>query len=141
MLHFDSEGLMQDTISKHVSGNSAPRDFHFPFFLKSGNYVIRGKVRWISDDVAYVLVPYGTAMASRQRWEAIFDAPGRPCDSGIERRVSVQLIAASQCMDEDDEMEGLLLRLLDPRILTFSSSSPSQVERTSHEPDWANSVE
>ena len=75
--------------------------------------MVRGKVRWISDDAAYVLVPYGTAMTSRQQWEAtVLDAGEKASDPPKERHLSVQLIAADRCLGTDEETEGLLLRLL-----------------------------
>lgn len=90
-------------------------DRSFPFFLAetSGSVIVRGQAEWVSDDAAYVLVPYGTARSSRQRWEATMFAgpnpdPSRGCHS------PVQLIAADHRLDAHEDTEGLLLRFLRP---------------------------
>jgi hypothetical protein len=86
----------------------------FPFYLanRSGDSVVRGKGKWVSEDVAYVLVPFGTATASREEWEATV-VGGMEGGQGLplERHVSVQLIAADHCMNAEEELEGLLLRV------------------------------
>jgi hypothetical protein len=85
-----------------------------PFVLRSieDQVTVRGRAEWISDDQAYVLVPYGTARSFRQCWNAtavvpVGDAPGQ----SHELRMTAQLMSAEARYGLESETEGLLLRL------------------------------
>lgn len=81
----------------------------------SGGLRVQGRLQWVTNETAYVLVPFGTAKETSERWEAT--VPASETDTALpafaRRRMTVQLIGADHPLGREAAMEGLLLRIRD----------------------------
>lgn len=88
---------------------------HLPFYLteSQGRCLVRGQTECVENGRAYVVMPYGTAKAPKQIWDAVMvlpadDAAGR----AVEKHMLVQLISAECRQAADGVEEGLWVRFL-----------------------------
>ena len=111
-----NRGSSMKTVSHSDRIGTPPRDC-WPIELSgaSGGLRVQGRLQWVTNETAYVLVPFGTAKETSERWEAT--VPASETDATLptfaRRRMTVQLIGADHPLGRETEMEGLLLRIRD----------------------------